>query len=84
MLTHFLETMLFCVSFIGAFFHNCFMVFSVNPKSCAMKFKFHMNLRPVQMMKKFSKTLGDKKDGGFVDAGLQVEFLNYFWVMNLC
>ena len=49
-----------------------------------MKFKFHMDLRPVQMMKKFSKTLGDKKDGGFVDAGLQVEFLNYFWVMNLC
>ena len=44
----------------------------------------HMNLRPVQLMNKFSKTLGDKKDAGFVDAGLQVEFLNYFWVMNLC
>ena len=30
-----------------------------------------------------SAELGDKKDAGFVDAGLQVEFLNYFWVMNL-
>ena len=34
-------------------------------------------------MNQFSKTLGDKKDAGFVDEGLQVEFLNYFWVMNL-
>ena len=84
MSTHFLETMLFCVSFIGAFFHNCFMVFSVNPKSCAMKSKFHMNLRQIKLKIQFSKTLGYNKDAGFVDAGLQVEFLNYFWVMNLC
>ena len=36
------------------------------------------------LVKQSSKTLGDQKEAGFVDAGLQVEFLDYFWVMNLC
>ena len=53
MLIHCLETMLFCGSFIGSFFHEIFC----QPKSCALIFKFHMNWRQVQNVINFDERI---------------------------